>query len=314
MLNLGKIVTGYFESNASKVITYEQVRHTAEFMGSGKGMRRAKILPSLRCGSFAALFTFGVAILSPEDASALDLHYETTWGHFTLATAELSLRDGEDHYSVSGAARTEGLLSYFFEWAGKASTLGRIDGDGRAVRSHDHEGQFEDETRRTSVVWKESGPPVTMTEPPPDPEIVSLVPLSAVEGTQDPFTVILAILDRFEESERCEGSARVWDGRRRYDLIVTHVGIEEVPADRPWSYSGLAALCRLEITRIGGFRHDPGNWKAPEEKTNRLIWLADFGTGRAVPVRAEIETSYGSIVSRLRGQPGPEGTEEEGEE
>jgi hypothetical protein len=140
-----------------------------------------------------------------------------------------------------------------------------------------------------------------------DLEKVTPVPKVSTIGPSDPFTVLLSVLDRLAATGRCETEAKVWDGRRRYNLSVTHLGAENLIADRPWSYEGAAIRCALDYERIGGFWREPPNWRGPDDKASdrRMIWVAETAPDRWVLVRAEMETLYGTVVGRLLSDGGP---------
>ena len=125
-----------------------------------------------------------------------------------------------------------------------------------------------------------------------------------MNGSVDPFTALLEVLDRLGTAGRCEGQTRIWDGRRLYELRVSHLGAEELAADRPWSYSGAAVACLLETKRIGGFRREAGKWAKPDAETRRVVWAARTTDNRWVPVRGEFDSTYGKVIGRLKSAPG----------
>ena len=231
---------------------------------------------------------------------SLDLGYEIAWGHLTLATASVRFAETEDHYEIGSDGETDGILEYLFDWQGAARTAGKRQGGERTPSVHEHYGEWSEGRRETRVDWFADDLPQTQTEPPPDYEEVTPVDLPATAASVDPFTALLGTLDHLQSNERCEGRFRVWDGRRLYRLHVAHDGQDDLDADRPWSYAGPAVRCRLTIERKGGFRRDPGSWSKPEQERHQLVWAAKLAGDRWVPVRAEFESSYGTIVGRLR--------------
>lgn len=234
-------------------------------------------------------------------AETLTLGYLVGWGHMTLAEAEVSFSQSDAGYRLGGTGRTRGLLELLFSWQGRAATEGERRQDGRRPLVHEHEGTWNESTRWTRVDWNGTAPPKTEARPPPDPEQVTPVAPAATRGTRDPLTVILSLLDRLAETGRCEGEAKVWDGRRRYDIAVSHLGEETLVADRPWTYGGRAVGCTLDFERIGGFwRERPGGGDGDESAAlRRVIWAAEIAPGRWALVRAEVETPYGTVVGRL---------------
>lgn len=252
----------------------------------------------VRAGLAGLLWILGPTAIQAEP---LTLRYLAGWGHMTLAEAEISYSQSESRYHLVSKGRTRGLLDVFFSWQGRAETEGLWLQEGRRPLVHEHEGTRKEETRRTRVDWNGAADPQTEAEPPPDPVRITPVPKSSIAGTSDPFTVILSLLDLLAATGRCEGEAKIWDGRRRYDLSVTHLGEEALIADRPWSYGGQAIGCALDFKRIGGFRRKATDRQSRDENApfRRVIWAAEIESGNWVLVRGEIETQYGTVVGRL---------------
>ena len=226
--------------------------------------------------------------------------FQVAWGNFTLAEASVQVSRLGERYSLRGAGRTEGLLAFFFEWQGTSQTEGLAANGRMRPLSHRHQGTWNDKARRTEVDWSVEGAPRVRNEPPPDETEVTPVPEASTLGTVDPFTVVLMVAEALKTGGRCETRAKVWDGRRRYDLTLEHAGSELLEADRTWAYAGPSVKCRLSIERIGGFRREQGSWKAEDDSGERVIWVADLGGGSYAPVRAELETAFGTVVGRLK--------------
>ena len=261
-----------------------------------------------------AALVLGVALAMPAAASAAetrDFAFQVAWGHVTLAEATVQVSRLGERYSLRGAGRTEGLLALFVDWEGASQTEGvSASGRLRPLR-HSHHGTWNDEARRTEVEWRAEGAPRVRNEPPPDETEVTPVPAASTLGAVDPVTVVLMVAEALKTKGRCETRAKVWDGRRRYDLTLEHAGPAVLEADRPWSYAGPSVKCRLSIARIGGFRRDPGSWKAEDDSGTRTIWVADIGGGTYAPVRAELETAFGTVVGRLRPAESPQKPKEQ---
>lgn len=244
-----------------------------------------------------------LATLAPRDSHGEDvvLGYELAWGNLTLAEAEVSYRQSDSRYHLVSNGRTRGVIDVFFPWQGRAETEGLLHDEGRRPLVHEHEGTYNDETRWTRVDW-DGDTPRTETRPPSDLSKVTPVPEDTIAGTSDPWTVLLTVLDNLAATGRCETEAKIWDGRRRYDITLTHLGEETLVADRPWSYDGEAIACALEYERIGGFWREKPDWRDDEDEDDsaqRVVWVAETAPEQWVLVRAEMETTYGTVVGRL---------------
>ena len=250
----------------------------------------------------AAACLLGVAAPTASRGEALTLSYLVGWGHLTLAEAEVSYRQSGSRYRLAGSGQTRGFLALLFSWQGRAETEGVLQAGGRQPLVHEHEATSNRKTRWTRVAWNGGPAPETEARPPADPGKVTPVPEASMAGTRDPFTVLLSVLDRLAETGRCEADAKVWDGRRRYDLSIRHLGRQRLSADRPWAYEGVAVGCALEFERIGGFWREASRWRTTDDAApdRRVVWAAELAPGKWVLVRAEVDTRYGTVVGRLR--------------
>lgn len=264
----------------------------------------AELKPRQKLLSLAALLSAAASFtsVSPGTASAaekLELRYEVAWGNMTLAEAKVNYALNDKSYEIEGSGESQGTLGLLFPWKGSARSVGLTTPDGYKVSRHDSEGSFKDKTRRTSVIWAPGEDlPKLEAEPLSDLEEVTPVPETETAGTADPFTVLLSTLDRLEKGGRCDAEARVWDGRRLYDLKIGHIGEAELVKDRPWSYNGTAIGCSLTYKPIGGFRRD-SEWKDRQDEIRRVIWVGRLPNETLVPVRIELTAPIGRFVGRL---------------
>jgi len=260
---------------------------------------------------FATAVLFVLAAIAYPNAVAfadgagepLSLKYEAHWGDVPLGDVDVVLRDGPDRYAIKGSAVVRGPLSWLFDWTGSAETQGRRQRGRRLPLSHVNGGQGGEGERQATVAWRDAGAPLTTAVPPPDLEVVTPVPAAAIAGTVDPFTVLLKTLDGLAETGRCEGKARIYDGRRRYDVVIEHLGQGRLEADRPGAYAGPAVRCRLYATKIGGFYRESTEWSSDEDEIERIAWIARLGNGLWVPVRAEVTAPLGNVVMRMITEP-----------
>ena len=259
------------------------------------GHRRAALRASI-----PGALVLSLLLTLPASAETLSFEYQIEWGHITLGEASVSLTEEDGRYTLQGQGRTEGAFALLFDWRGRVRTEGIASNDERRSLWLSHEGVRNGKRLLTRVDWTEDGTPRTETDPPPDREEVTQVPARSTVGTSDPFTALMRVLDNLQKKGRCEGDARVWDGRRRYDLVVEHGGVEELVADRSWAYAGPTVKCRWSIDRIGGFWRQSSPWRVKDDEGERWLWAAGIADGRFVPVRFEVETGFGTIVGRLR--------------
>src|SRR3546814_17917720 len=140
----------------------------------------------------------------------------------------------------------------------------------------------------------------TLVQPAQDWEGRHPLPPDAGKGTLDPLSVIAGLGELLQAGGRCEGTFPVFDGRKRYDLIVSDAG-ERVLEPTSYSiYAGPARGCKLDYKMLGG--HKIERSKYVETARDRIIWVASPAEGAPpIPVRLAIETDYGNPMSHLTG-------------
>ena len=103
---------------------------------------------------------------------------------------------------------------------------------------------------------------------------------------------------RLDETQRCEGSYRVFDGIRRYDLQIQDGGLTKLTSDDPRNFRGPAHRCDITLARIGGFSTKQGLFKFGESEITRTLYLGQI-RGHWLPVHFEVSAPIGSAVARL---------------
>jgi hypothetical protein len=129
--------------------------------------------------------------------------------------------------------------------------------------------------------------------PPPDSDERDPVPAALQQHTIDPLTAGLAAVN-----SGCQGTLRVFDGRRRYDMVLSDRGEAEVPSSRHNIYTGRARLCRVSITPLAGF------WRKNVQEDYRPsqldAWIASPAAGLIpVPVYLELTAPRGTLGIHL---------------
>ena len=243
-----------------------------------------------------AVFAFGSA--GAADGKTVRLSYDAFIGIFYIVSAEVELRIYADRYDIVTRARSEGIASLFFSWQSVARSAGRH-ANGRLVpQLHEVRGKWRGKSRQVRVSYDGLGRINFEVNPPSDGTKRDAVPQRLTVGTVDPLSATLTFLLRVAKGDKCEGTIPVFDGLRRYDMIVR--------AGRPATLSNLhssvfrgrAQRCDVKLRRIAGF------WKKPsrfgQRVTNPVLWVASPLDGvPPVPVRFTAATGFGELRIHL---------------
>lgn len=268
-------------------------------------MRLRVALPFSRVPGPAAIVLGATLITAlPAAAEPVSADYQVYFGGLHVLSAEAKLERGGGSYRLVAAAETQGLASWLNPWKGTTESRGLLAAGKVIPRYHLNWGTDEDSDSGASLVklsYDAAGDIVdSVVQPEQDREDRHPLPADAGKGTLDPLSVIAGLGELLQKGGRCEGRFAVFDGRKRYDLIVTDAGERMLEPTSYSIYAGPARGCRLDYEMLGGHRIDRN--KYVETARERLVWVArPTPDAPPIPVRLEIETAYGTLMGHLTG-------------
>jgi hypothetical protein len=235
-----------------------------------------------------------------EAPGRVSLSYHLWEGGLHVISFETRLERGESTYSVGFSARTEGLVKLLYPYKLKARTEGIANGEGLKPTRYRSTSQKRGKKRRQDITYLSDGSLEIRLEPQRHAERLRDVPEWLMWGTLDPATAVFSIIEAFARLDRCEGRVPVYDGRRRYDLVVTEVGTRRVEPNSYGIYSGPATVCRVEVKPLAGFKKKKKKRSDRDVPSTLKVWMASVDEGElAVPVRLEGRTGLGHMVLHL---------------
>ncbi|MDE2198421.1 MAG: DUF3108 domain-containing protein [Rhodospirillales bacterium] len=119
-------------------------------------------------------------------------------------------------------------------------------------------------------------------------------PVSAAQqaDTIDTLSAMAELVRRVSTTGRCDGRARIFDGRRLSEVRAVTVGPEILPRTGRSSFAGVALRCDVQGRQLGGFVHDESMARLTRIH-HSSVWLARLAPGGpALPVRVRFETRY----------------------
>jgi hypothetical protein len=248
----------------------------------GAGWRLALALPFLLAASPAAA-------PSPLGADAQTLRYDVYARGLAILSLDFNLDESNGAYTVAGVVRSQGLLGLVSDFTLRTESRGAIAADTLRPRVHDSASRARRKERRAHLDFRHDGSVVAALSPPEDPG--HLLPTAAeVAGTVDPLTAILAIGHAVAETGSCRVKVPVYDGRRRYDLVLVDDGAAPAPA--------ALRRCALDMVKIAGFTSDRDR---PPRIEHGKVWIMPSPRPGVPPLPARIEfySDWGPIIVQM---------------
>ncbi len=203
--------------------------------------------------------------------------------------------------------RTAGMVGWLVHMDNDSQVAGRF-ADGQAVPlTYDSTGSMRGVARTTHITYQNGVPHVAVLYPPVELDRTA-VPADQTAATMDTLSAMAALMREAGERGTCDGTAKLFDGRRLTALTAHTVGPETLPASSKSPYAGPTLRCDFEGVRLAGFV------KADSEAQQRLprrgtAWLAPLVPGAPpVPVRVAFENKLlGQVMlylTSVSGSPG----------
>jgi hypothetical protein len=256
---------------------------------------RSRLSPAPRVIGCTGLLLL-TALLGPRVVSAQPdtiLDYEVRYGPLQIMAMRTTTHVDDATYRTSTEVRTVGIAALLFPWQASSSTNGVRAADSMHPQHFRSTGEYRGERRVSEVDYDGSGTVSTRLDPPPEADDRDPVDPALQRETIDPLTAGVAAV-----MSGCRGTFPVFDGRRRYDLVLSDLGDADTPRSRHTVYTGRARHCRVSIQALGGFRRS-----APylDERPSQIdAWVASPQPGMvAVPVYLELSAPRGTLAIHL---------------
>jgi hypothetical protein len=159
------------------------------------------------------------------------------------------------HYAVDLDYRTTGLYGALVRGNLHSTVQGSFIGDTPAPQHFFSDGWWHGGPRETLIDYHHGLPDIRVLIPPNlaerDP-----VPAALEQGATEPLSAVAMLVRRLGETGRCEGSARLFDGRRLSEITVHTAGQQMLQAEGRSSFHGAATRCDFVGVQLAGFMHD----------------------------------------------------------
>ena len=203
---------------------------------------------------------------------------------------------GPEGYRLKFAFHTAGLFSAFVHGQNETLVEGHWEGTEAVPERYDSTGLWSGEKWRTVIDYADQEPFVRTLIPPREPDRDTVTPTEARQSL-DSVSAMALLVHRVQATGRCDGTARLFDGRRLMRLSAHTIGTEIVPRSSRSPYFGPAQRCDFEGVLIGGIEHDKEEASTLKPKRGSA-WFAVAAPGMPpLPIRMDFETIWFGTAS-----------------
>ena len=248
-------------------------------------------------GLLAMLLFYGPA--SAADAawpSDVATRYKLKFNGFDVGSYTFQSRFDGKTYAASSSADVSALFGAF-KWKGNIESRGLLAQQGPQPQTYQM--NYKAKKKQGSVTLGfEKGVIKSVTlvpNKPPNPETVPVTTDHLKVGVFDPMTTILA-MTHASSAKPCDKKIPVFDGKARFDLVMSYKGQEKVADKKPSGQPGQLVVCTVKYVPIAG--HKPKDFENPWVDYGGIeIALRPVPSAHVyVPYRITISTSIGAAV------------------
>ncbi len=254
---------------------------------------------TMRCSTALAAL---LLLATPAAAESVRAHYRAYAAGLPVAALDADWDVQPGAYQVRLGFRTLGALALAYSGGSSSTAEGRFEGARALPRRFYSAGTIRGAQRVTQIDYPRAEPQVRQLVPPNDDEREPVPPADQA-GTIDSLSALALLVRTVNETGRCDGGARTFDGRRLGELAVRTGPVQTLDPTGRSTYSGPALRCDFEGRQLGGFIKD-GDQAALRRPQRGTAWFAALTPGGPkVPVRIEVQTRWVGAVTMYLAEP-----------
>ena len=222
--------------------------------------------------------------------------------HFGDVHLTMALRGSE--YQMNGEGRFSVLGGLIYDWRGATASSGIVGKTGPKPSMYTLSYSGGDKRGDVRISFGDGAVQQVSISPKghPNPRDIPITQ-AQLRGVLDPMTgAFLRSRPDLPDADLrvCNETMPVFDGERRFDIILTPKQRTKVQNETPNGYSGFAAVCRVKFVPISGYRPDDSAIKYMSHTDGIEIWLVPLPTTVFyVPYRISVPTAFGSGSAEL---------------
>lgn len=228
------------------------------------------------------------------------LSYDAYVAGLHVFTAQAGVAIAASSYAVNLDYRTSGLYGALVRGDLHSTVEGRFIGDRPQPERFFSRGWWHGGPRETLIDYARGQPDIRVLVPPNAAEREP-VPADLQQGAAEPLSAVAMLVRQLADTGRCDGAAKLFDGRRLSEITVHTAGREQLEPDGRSIFRGAATRCDFEGRQLAGFLRDadPGD-RRPQRGT---AWLAPVLPGTPpLPVRLSFHLGFlGDVTMYLTG-------------
>lgn len=216
-------------------------------------------------------------------------------------TANIAVPQGtkpaEGGYVVTADMATTGNLALLYPFTQSLKASGALTGHKPQPASYRSDMRIWNKQQSVALTYGANGT-VAIQAVPMTRQAQQAQAQGYANGTMDPASLVVAVATAFARTGNCAGRYALFDGARRYDLVLEQGGFADLDPIGASYYAGSATECTATSELVAGFQQSA--MSADLYPQSAQLWMAPAIAGfPSVPVRIVARSSFGEMTLEL---------------
>jgi hypothetical protein len=181
--------------------------------------------------------------------------YKVRFNGFDVGTFEFNSTVQAQTYTLTGNAQLSALLGAL-TWKGETRTAGTLAANQPKPAGYTFD--FNGIGKSGSIRMSFAGDNIAnVSHAPPLPPQTDIVPVrdAHLKGVLDPLSAVMALARTATNgSDPCRRKLSIFDGRQRFDLVLTFLREERIVEAKPSGQPDMALVCRVQYVPVAGHK------------------------------------------------------------
>lgn len=241
------------------------------------------------------IFLLLLAWASPAQALSVRHFFTAFIGPFNASTAEFEYQLSPKTYQVNSVIRTNGTFDTLYPFEAKYATTGKIIKDKMQTASYEYHSKSRFTKRSKQTFYDSRGHPLYSISTKNAKSKRREIDATAAGNATDLQTILAIVAKRYNEVRFCAARLPVFDGKRRYDVILEDEGKEEIVANQYSPFAGPAVKCSMYIDKLQS-EGDDLLWQLTSDRPIHFWIMEDTASSAPFIARIKIkETPLGKM-------------------
>lgn len=204
---------------------------------------------------------------------------------------------GSGAYAISADGQTAGNLRLLYPYQASVAAHGALKNQAATPQQFRSVSQIMGKQEAVTLTYGAGGK-VAIDAQPLTRQAQEAAAQGFANGTMDPASAVMALVATFARTHQCQGTYKLFDGVRRYDLTLSQGGFVDLNPLPQSYYDGSATECTAQPQLLQGFSQAATQSQFYPQSAK--LWLAPAVAGMpAIPVRIEAQNALGLMTLDL---------------